>query len=442
MSIKTALNVLFGPQDSTGRLLQRMATLMMSVSIAWAFFVAVNTAHSADSGRGPNVVLILADDMGWNDYSFMGHPQIRTPRLDRFAAQSLVYTRGYVTVPLCSPALASVMTGLYAHEHKITGNDPSKPQPRSVLFDQIERMPRLPALLGEAGYVSLQTGKWWFEHYRRGGFTNGMTVSGRHGEQGLVIGRESMEPVLSFVRAAQREKQPFFVWYAPMLPHTPHNPPQRLLQSYLDKGLVGNEAKYAAMCEWFDETCGQLLDFLDEQKLADNTIVLYITDNGYTVNTTGAPGARGGARGKLTPYEKGIRTPVMIRWGNKIAPRRDDTTLVSGIDIAPTILKACGLNVPAVMTGINLLDSAALNKRTAVFSEHFTHDLADITQPAESLVARVCIDGEWKLIAWQDGRNELFHLAVDPTEQHDLAQQQPERVNALRAKLTAHWDLK
>ncbi len=396
----------------------------------------------AQTPKPPNVVLIISDDQGWNDYSFMGHPHIRTPRIDRFASQSLVYTRGYVTVPLCSPALASVMTGLYAHEHRITGNDPSKPQPRSVLFDQIERLPRLPALLGEAGYVSLQTGKWWFEHFRRGGFTNGMTVSGRHGEQGLVIGRESMEPVFSFVRSALSAQQPFFVWYAPMLPHTPHNPPQRLLQSYLDKGLVGNEAKYFAMCEWFDESCGQLLDFLDEQKLAENTIVLYITDNGYTVNTQGPAGARGGARGKLTPYEKGIRTPVMVRWGNKITPLRDDKTLVSGVDVAPTILKACGRNVPVIMTGINLLDAAALESRSTVFSEHFTHDLADITQPAESLVSRVCVDGEWKLIAWQDGRAELYHVTLDPTEQRDLAAEQPDRVKALQAKLNAHWKAK
>ena len=147
----------------------------------------------------------------------------------------------------------------------------------------IDDQPTLPRLLAKRGYVSHQSGKWWQGHYSRGGFTHGMTHGdpkrgGRHGDVGLKIGREGMDEIFDFIEDAG--DKPFFVWYAPFLPHTPHNPPKRLLDKYAKKTESKFIARYWAMCEWFDETCGQLLDHLDEKKLADDTIVLYVTDNG------------------------------------------------------------------------------------------------------------------------------------------------------------------
>jgi len=193
----------------------------------------------AAAEKPPNIVLIISDDQAWTDYGFMGHEAIRTPRLDKLASESLVFTRGYVTAPLCCPSLASMVTGLSPHQHKITGNDPPRvggkggwpPERlrlREHIIAHIDHLPTIPKLLGKKGYLSLQTGKWWLGHHRRGGFTHGMTHGdpkrgGRHGDAGLAIGRKTMKPITDFLEAAG--DRPFFIWYAPFLPHSPHNPP-------------------------------------------------------------------------------------------------------------------------------------------------------------------------------------------------------------------------
>jgi uncharacterized sulfatase len=252
----------------------------------------------------PNIVMIVSDDHHWADYSFMGSKEVRTPHLDRLAAQSLTFARGYVPSSLCCPSLASMITGLYPHQHKVTSNDPPLPRDgtpkkqfnktkefqdgREIMNRHLEAVPTLPRLLAEKGYLSLQTGKWWQGHFSRGGFTHGMTKGQRHGDEGLEIGRTTMQPIFDFIATAQKERKPFFVWYAPMLPHTPHNPPQRLLDKYKDKTPSLAIAKYWAMVEWFDESCGQLLDHLDQKGLANNTLVLYVADNGWITNPTRA----------------------------------------------------------------------------------------------------------------------------------------------------------
>ena len=186
-------------------------------------------SSSADAGP-PNVVLIIGDDQAWTDFGFMGHPVIKTPHLDRLAAQSALFPRGYVPTSLCRPSLATLLSGLYPHQHKICGNDPKPGVDRGVLLKHVERIPKLPALLGSNGYVSHQSGKWWEGNFALGGFTAGMTHGdpkrgGRHGDDGLRIGRQGMQPVFDFIDASAGK--PFFLWYAPFLPHAPHNPPQR-----------------------------------------------------------------------------------------------------------------------------------------------------------------------------------------------------------------------
>jgi len=268
----------------------------------------------------PNVVFLISDDHCWTDYGFMGHPQIETPHLDKLASRSALFSRGYVPTALCRPALATFSNGLYAHQHGVTGNDPS-PIPgdraapkekgkgnakakgpaespeyaalREKLIAKMENQPTLMELLGEKDYLSFQSGKWWEGTPSRFGFSKGMTrgfpnPGGRHGDDGLRIGREGMEPVFSFIDEAVAEKKPFFLWYAPFMPHTPHTPPQRLLDKYKAKGITSDfVAHYFAMVEWFDETCGQLLDRLEEKGLTENTLVVYVGDNGWIQNPNG-----------------------------------------------------------------------------------------------------------------------------------------------------------
>jgi arylsulfatase A-like enzyme len=425
------------------------------------FFALLLAATAASlAATPPNVVLIISDDHGWTDYGFMGHAQVRTPHLDKLAKQSLVLPRGYVPASLCCPSLASMITGRYPHEHRIVSNDPPLPggikgaamrsspefvRGREQMSSFMRDAAALPRLLSQKGYVSFQTGKWWQGHFSTGGFTHGMSLGdeakgGRHGDEGLAIGRKTMQPVFDFIATATAEKKPFFVWYAPMLPHDPHNAPERFVAKYRDVAPNEATARYWANVEWFDETCGQLLDHLDAQGIAENTLVLYVTDNGWI---PGAAVNKFDPRSKQSPYDGGLRTPILARWPGRIEPRRSDA-LASSLDLAPTVLAAAGIEAPPGLPGVNLADHTALAARRTLFGECFTHNAVDLARPASSLRWRWIIDGEWKLIVpapqnEPDARPELFHISADPFEKEDLASQQPERVAQLRAQIDGWW---
>ena len=265
--------------------------------------------------------------------------------------------------------------------------------------------------------------------------------SGRHGDDGLAIGRQGLAPIKDFIALAKRENKPFFVWYAPMLPHTPHNPPSRLLDKYRDKTPHLPIAKYWAMCEWFDETIGELLAHLDDEKLADNTLVAYVTDNGWINRTDQSAYAE---RSKRSQYDGGLRTPIMIRWPGKVAPRIDREHLASSIDLAPTILAACGVRPAPEMIGINLLEEGAAASRDAIFGGIFEHDIVHMTRAADSLRYRWIVSDRWKLIVpnrkrLESARPELYDIMADPGETTNLAAEQADVVGKLSGRLDAWW---
>ncbi|MEX0675507.1 MAG: sulfatase [Pirellulales bacterium] len=429
---------------------------LFAAVVVWAATVfAARSLPAEKPAPRPNIVMIISDDQAWTDYSFMGHPRVETPRIDALARQSLTFRRGYVPSSLCCPSLASIITGLYPHQHKITSNDPPLPagvalrgfqkspafaQGREVMNRHLEAVPTLPRMLGKLGYRSFQSGKWWQGNYARGGFTHGMTQGQRHGDAGLEIGRRSMQPIYDFIDESRRAGQPFFVWYAPMMPHDPHTPPERLFEKYKRVAPSEHVARYWAMVEWFDETVGSLVDYLDERKLAADTIVVYVADNGWIQNVD-AP--RYAPKSKQSPYDGGLRTPIMIRWPGKVEPRmRDDLAL--SIDIVPTLLAALGEKPSAAMQGINLLDESAARSRNAIYGECFTHSANDLDHPAANLRWRWLIDGHWKLIV-PDPKNEpgekveLYNLAEDPHEEKNLAHEHPDRAAKLQAMLDRCW---
>jgi uncharacterized sulfatase len=390
----------------------------------------------------PNVVLIVGDDQGWTDFGFMGHPVVRTPHLDRLAAESAVFPNGTVPTSLCRASLATFLTGLYGHQHKICCNDPPAGVDRSAMLPFLRDAPTVPRLLGAAGYKSLQTGKFWEGHYSNGGFTHGMTTRGRHGEEGLAIGRQTMKPITDFIDSCGAT--PFFVWYAPMMPHEPHNPPDRILQKYVAEGRPLKLAKYWAMCEWFDETCGELLAFLDRKGLREKTLVLFAVDNGWIQETGEVKRTRGNfaPKSKLSPYDGGLRTPVLVRWPGRVKPGRYDD-LVSTVDVAPTVLRACGLSPTKDMPGVDLLEAASGRSRLAreaVFGEIFVHTAVDLEKPALNLTHRWVRRGPWKLILPTRGPPELYDLSSDPHEERNLSDAQAERVVGLKALLERWWD--
>ncbi len=338
-------------------------SLFVSLLIAWLGFWAVPCSRAQ---APPNIVLIISDDQAWTDYGFMSHPVIQTPNLDRLARQSATFTRAYVPTALCRPSLMTLATGLYAHQHRTTGNDPAHAlanpndqkdkydQLREQLISHVDSCETLPRLLAARGYVSHQSGKWWEGSYQRGGFTHGMTRGfpqrgGRHGDDGLDIGRKGMEPVLTFIDMAVAEKKPFFVWYAPFLPHAPHNPPERLLKKYRDRVASPFVAKYYAMCDWFDETCGELMQHLDQRRLTEDTLVVYVGDNGWIQSEDKAGYA---PRSKQSANEGGVRQPILFRWPGVIQAGDRGRQLCSSVDITPTILSAAGVQPPPGSTGL------------------------------------------------------------------------------------------
>ena len=438
-------------------------------------FVSNSADTNEPNDEKPNVVFIISDDQAWNDYSFLDHPHIKTPALDKLAKQSFTFTRGYVPIALCRPSLATIITGLYPHQHLISGNDPAIPKGikygsppyqklRKDLIGNFAKTTTLAEILSKAGYVSHQSGKWWEGDPTEHGFTEGMTHGdpkrgGRHGDEGLKVGRKGLQPVFDFVDKAIKDEKPFFLWYAPFLPHTPHNPPAELLNKYKQEGRPIQLAKYYAMCEWFDQTCGDLLGFLDDKKVSENTLVVYVTDNGWIQRTPKTKVSNGwrpqfAPRSKQSPNEGGVRTPIMIRWPSRIKPVYDETTLVSSIDIVPTVLSACGLPIPKNLLGENLMDHCSSKERlsrTAIFGESYAHDIADINEPSQSLTYRWVIDGDWKLITKESGKigrypflykdiptTQLYNLKEDPHEKKNLAKDQDERVQKLLAKLNQH----
>jgi len=396
----------------------------------------------------------------------MGHSEIATPNLDKLASESLLFKRGYVTAPLCRPSLASIASGLYLHQHGIVANDVS-PHKREVRekegraqINAFNARLSLTSLLVDNGYLAFQSGKWWEGSFSEGHFTNGMThgiaiKGGRHGDVGLSIGRKGIKPLTNFIDTAVAKEKPFFVWYAPFLPHTPHNPPNDLLKKYQKEGRQDDEAKYFAMCEWFDQTCGEVIGHLKNKSILQNTLIVYICDNGWVAKSSAdisLPNnwSKGFApRSKGSPYENGIRTPIMFSYPDKIKPQLSDDLAIS-IDLMPTILNVCGVKVPGYLPGIDLLNEKYRKNRNQIFgAAHAIHNMT-VGKPQMTRQYDWVITPKWKYLRrhngidttsyktvheWDTTPAHLYDLISDPGEKLNVISDHPMVAKALRAKL-------
>ena len=419
---------------------------------------AENDEVVAEAGM-PNIVFILSDDQGWTDYGFMGHKQLETPNLDKLADEGLTFVQSYVPTSLCAPSLASIITGVYPRRHQVLGNDrllptdqpKDKEEKRTIrseryqpVIDHFRQLNTLPKLLKEQGYLSFQTGKWWLGNYANGGFDEGMTHGdpgrgGRHGDYGLTIGRDGMDTLFNYVDYALEEETPFFLWYAPYLPHRPHNPPDSLFQKYKSLAPSEHVAKYWAMCEWFDQTCGDLIDYIDDKGQTDNTLFVYVCDNGW-VQREDASGYD--ENSKRSPYDFGLRTPIIYKWSGKIEPGYNTRSLASSLDIVPTVLNLLGIERPDGLDGIDVLDKDALENREALYGEIYAHDFHTVDN---SLYYQMAITDPYKLILPNKENKpeetvQLFDLSRDPYEQTDLAAEKPDVVEQLKNKIEAEWN--
>lgn len=397
-----------------------------------------------------NVVYIISDDHAWTDYSFMGHEQVKTPNIDALAQEALTFRRGYVPSSLCCPSLATILTGKYPSQHKITSNDPPmlkgmKPaqfyqskgflEGRERINKLMDAQRTLPRILTEKGYLAMQTGKWWQGEFSRGGFTHGMTKGGRHGDAGLDIGRKTMKPIDDFLDLSIAQKKPFFLWYAPLMPHDPHTPPQRLLEKYRKFTPSIHQARYWAMIEWFDESIGQLRESLKQRGLAENTLIVYVADNGWIQSQDNPKYA---PKSKQSPYDGGLRTPIIFHLPSKIKAEQAKELAIS-IDIMPTVLSVLGIDAHEALPGIDLTKAENRTARSAIHGSCYTHNARDIDKPSANLRWNWIISKEWKLIlpdpSEKDAVIELYQILEDPQETKNLASEKTDLVKSL----TEEW---
>jgi len=451
--------------------------------------LACDNVKISKSKKDPNIIFIISDDQSWGDYSFMGHPHLQTPNIDQLARESATYSKGYVTSPLCGPSLASIITGKYAFEHQQTGNDAGDSdrdaslwikngyrlakkkknnnylfsKERNEKFDVIKngfyKNKLLTDYLNIKGYKSFQSGKWWLGSWEEGKFDGGMTHGdfarqGRHGDEGLKIGREGLNPIFDFIDQTQEDGDPFFVWYAPFLPHTPHDPPQELLDKYIKLAPSEPVAKYWAMCEWFDKTVGDLMNYLKEKSLDENTLIVYTSDNGWIQSNKRN---RYAPRSKRAPHEGGIRTPIMFKLPKVIEPEMNTSTLVSNIDLVPTVLDFLDITGEE-LSGISVMEKEKLNTRETLFIECYHHDILNVERPTETVLYKVALNKKWKLMlpntkmivreftqpeeqyyGYYSNQPQLYDLQNDPEEKVNLAKQHPDIVAMLSNQINNWW---
>ena len=423
----------------------------------------------------PNIVFILADDMGWSDLAGYGSDLHETPNLDAFAESGVRFTQAYTASPVCSPTRASILTGKHPARLHMTiwreaANNP--PRDRALMTPRtMDHVPHEETTLAEvfkqAGYVTAHVGKW---HLGTAGFypqTQGFdyNVGGSlwgapqtffypytgdryyrepryiphlgGGQPGEYLTDRLTDEALRIIDRHQDE--PFFLnlWYHTV--HTPVEGKPEVVARYEKKvrdGMKHRNAEYAAMVESLDENVGRVLQRIDDLGLADNTIVVFTSDNGGFSNdwlgtkvTDNSPLRSG----KGSAYEGGVRVPLMVRAPGVTQPGGVTDWPVTSTDFFSTLTTLAGIEADAPEDGVDitplLRDPTATLQRGALYF-HYPHYYVTTT-PVSAMRA-----GEWKLLRYyEDDRVELYNLASDPGEEHDLAAQAPDQAARLRKQL-------
>ncbi len=433
--------------------------------------------------KRPNVVFMLADDLGWRDLGCYGSTFYETPHLDRLAAQGVRCTQAYAACPVCSPTRASLLTGQYPPRTGITdyigAPQPEQWHPNTPLLPAnyeehlaLEKVTLAEALKAQ-GYATGFFGKWhlggpqffpehqgfdvniagcamghpatYFSPYKIPTLVDG--PPGEHLPDRLA--REACQ----FIQA--NRSRPFLAYLAFYDVHTPLMAREDLHQKYLAKKqrlglkeawgregentlrLTQDHAVYASMVEAMDQAAGKVLTKLDDLGLSENTIVIFTSDNGGLATSEGWPTANVPLRGgKGWLYEGGIREPLIVRWPGVAPPGSTNASQITSPDFYPTLLDAVGTTAPANQTldGINIksiLQGGAPPERALYW--HYPHYGNQGGAPGAAIRR-----GNWKLIEWFEGsRLELYDLAHDIGETHNMAVQEPARTQQLRDELHA-----
>ena len=411
----------------------------------------------------PNIVLIVADDLGWKDVGFMGSSYYETPNLDRLAREGMVFEQAYAAAANCAPSRACMMSGLYPTSHGIyTVGSSERGRSRTRRIIPVENITTLRSnyfTLAEAlkdnGYRTASMGKW---HLGEDPCTQGFdkNVGGDHrGHPGSYFapykGPELEAPdgeyltdrltreALDFI--SKQEKQAFFLYLPYYAVHTPIQSKDSLEQKYLEKGGQNcqNHAAYAGMVDNLDANIGQLLDELDRSGLRENTLVIFTSDNGGIRDISCQDPLRAG---KGSYYEGGIRVPLVFSWPNQIEQgiRLEDPVI--NLDFYPTLLDLTGQEFLPELDGVSLwpllkgkgtLAERELYFHFPVYLQAYRAGFDDGRDPLfRTRPGSVIRKGEWKLhYYYEDEGTELYNLAADPGERNNLASDLPEKTEEL-----------
>lgn len=429
-------------------------------------------APKDDRADRPNVVLIVADDLGWADLGCYGSAFHRTPHLDRLAAGGLRWTDAYAACPVCSPTRAALLTGRYPARLNLTDWLPGRPDRPDQKLRRPAILDHLPAeaatlaeVLRAEGYATGHVGKWHLggpghDPQRRGFDVNiGGDQSGsppryfapfksntgrfmpglEDAPEGEYLTDRLTAEAEKFIE--QNKDRPFFLYLAHYAVHIPLQPRPDKAAKYQAGGAPGtqNNPLYAAMLESLDDSVGRVLQRLDELKLAERTLVLFTSDNGglsvaegpNTPATSNTPLREG--KGYL--YEGGIRVPLIAYWPGVVKPGTVTAAAVSSIDLFPTVVEVCAARHAGQLDGVSLaslLRGGAAPRRDALFW-HYPHYSNQGGRPGAAVRA-----GDFKLIEfYEQDRRELYNLKKDPGETNNLIEVLPDVARDLQTKLDA-----
>lgn len=432
--------------------------------------------------RPPNIVTILADDMGYADLGCYGGP-IPTPALDRLAREGVRFTQAYVAAPICSPSRVGLTTGQCPARHGIFSFLNNRESHRKLgMRDWLDpAAPSLARTLKQAGYATVHCGKWHMGGGRdigdaplptEYGFDDSLTSFEGLGDRVLPPGRLSdmneklgrgnithapqhrltelyVDRALHFIERHHRT-QPFFLQLWPNDVHDPFTPKPELLAKHAAQFAKNKyEQQYFAMLEEMDRQIGRLVDRLEAMGAADNTIFVFLSDNGptawprYYQEKLAPPGSTGGLRGrKWSLYEGGIRVPLIVRWKDHTpAGRTDRSSVLSSLDLFPSLCRLAGVKPPAVAFDGEDMSAALLGRpkqrRKDLFWE-YGRDASFLRPglPEDQSPNLALRQGRWKLLMNFDGsRPELYDLERSPNERQTAAD--PARQRRMAERLLA-----
>ena len=435
-------------------------------------------ASATAAARPPNILFIFIDDMGWRDVGFMGSTFYETPHIDRLARGGMIFTDAYTNAPNCAPTRACLMSGQYGPRHGVyTVGSSARGRAKGRRLIPIENNTTLPAekitlaeSLKRGGYATCHLGKWHLggrPDTKPEGQGFDVNAGGNHaghprsyfspyrnpdlpdGPKGEYLTDRLTDEAVRFIDA--HRDGPFFVYLSHYAVHTPLQAKKELIEKYEKKEPSGghDHPVYAAMIESVDQGVGRILKRLDDLDLAENTLVVFFSDNGGCGGyeelgiqgpeiTTQAP-LKGG---KGTLYEGGIRVPMAICWpGHVPAGTRCDVPVI-GVDFYPTLLEVAGAEPPPdyPLDGeslVPLMTQKGALKRDAIYW-HFPAYLQGGASTWRTTPGGVIRSGDWKLIEYfEDGRLELYNLREDIGETTNRAEREPAKAKALHDRLVA-----